>query len=82
MPIIQVRDVPEETHRRLKVRAAQQGRTLSALVREELERMAAQPTWAEMRERIRSRELGALEIDPAEEVRATRAERDAELDRP
>jgi antitoxin FitA len=54
--IIQVRDVPERVHRRLKARAAEEGRTLSELVREQLSELAARPTLGEMLERLRERE--------------------------
>lgn len=75
MPIIQVRDISEETHRRLKVRAIEEGRTLSELVRDELDRVAARPTWAELAERIRDREPVRLSEGSAAAVRAARDER-------
>jgi plasmid stability protein len=53
MAMIQIRNVPEDLHRKLKVRAAEQGLTLS----DYLLRMAAQeaemPTLEELSERIR-----------------------------
>lgn len=82
MPIIQVRDVSEETHRRLKTRAAEEGRTLTELVRDELDRVAARPTWEELADRIRDRGPVRLSEDSAAAVRAAREERDHELDRP
>jgi len=42
--VIQVRGVPTEVHRRLKERAAQEGRTLSELVREQLQDAANRPS--------------------------------------
>ena len=60
--IIQVRDVPPDVHRRLKARAAEQGRTLSELVREQLEEAASRPSMAEMLDRLRAREV----VDPRE----------------
>ncbi len=50
---IQVRDVSEQVHRRLKARAAEQGRSLSELVREQLDEVASRPTLGEMLERLR-----------------------------
>jgi antitoxin FitA len=44
MSTIQVRNVPQELHRQLKVRAAQEGRTLSEYVRGELRVAADRPT--------------------------------------
>ncbi len=72
---VQVRDVPADVHRRLKVRAAEQGRTLSELVREQLVEVASRPTLAETLERLRAHEAA----DPGETstaaVRAGRPER-------
>lgn len=72
---IQVRSVPDDVHRRLKVRAAQEGRTLSDLIRAELIEVAGRPTLAEMLDRIRSRAPVAVEEPAADAVRAGRAER-------
>jgi hypothetical protein len=52
MPLVQVRDVPEETVAKLKARAAAQGLTLAAFIRAELERIANRPTNAEIVARI------------------------------
>jgi antitoxin FitA len=49
---LQVRNLGDETHRILKVRAALDGRSLSDLVREELDRAAARPSRRELIERI------------------------------
>lgn len=81
MPHLQVRDVPDAVHRRLKVRAAQQGVTLSELLRRELERIAERPTMSEVLEGIRK--LPPVELSPggaAEAVRANRRERDRQID--
>jgi antitoxin FitA len=47
MSTIQVRNVPEELHRQLKVRAAQEGRTLSDYVLDELRVAAGRPTMSQ-----------------------------------
>ncbi len=73
--IIQVRDVPPDVHRRLKARAAEQGRTLSELVREQLEEAAHRPSMAEMLERLRAREAAHPGESSAAAVRAGRDER-------
>ena len=44
MSTIQVRNVPEQLHRQLKIRAAQEGRTLSDYVLDELLVAAGRPT--------------------------------------
>lgn len=73
--VIQVRSIPDDVHRRLKVRAASEGRTLSDLVRAELIEIAHRPTLAEVLERIRSRDPVTIEESAAEAVRAGRSER-------
>lgn len=70
--VIQVRDVPEEVHRRLKVRAAQEGRTLSELVREQLVEAASRPTMAEMLARLSAAEPADPGESSAEAVGAGR----------
>jgi plasmid stability protein len=53
--LVQVRDVPDDVHRKLKSRAAASGVSLSEYLRTLLERDAARPTPAELAERIRAR---------------------------
>lgn len=55
MTSLQIRSMPEELHRRLKVRAAQRGQSLSEYAIEVLRRAAETPTIEELTERIRSR---------------------------
>jgi len=55
MTSLQIRRMPEELHRRLKVRAAQRGQSLSEYAIEVLRRAAETPTIEELTERIRSR---------------------------
>jgi hypothetical protein len=47
MSTIQVRNVPEQLHKQLKVRAAQEGRTLSDYVLDELRVAAGRPTMSQ-----------------------------------
>lgn len=47
MSTIQVRNVPEDLHKQLKVRAAQEGRTLSDYVLDELRVAAGRPTMSQ-----------------------------------
>ena len=70
--MIQIRNVPEQIHRRLKVRAAQEGISLSELLLREATRLAETPSRAEVLERIRRR----AEVVPREPIaEAVHAER-------
>jgi plasmid stability protein len=55
MALIQIRHVPDEVHRTLRVRAAMEGTSLSDYVLREITRAAQTPTPAELDERIRAR---------------------------
>ncbi|MGB3411747.1 MAG: hypothetical protein WBA45_11155 [Microthrixaceae bacterium] len=69
---LQIRNVPEDIHRRLKIRAAQQGRSLSELALEELRRSLDRPTSDELLARIAERGTVVLDSAAAELVRAER----------
>ena len=71
--LIQIRGVSEETHRRLKARAALEGQSLSEYLRLELEQLASLPTLDELLDRVGSRP--PVTGEPGAE--AVRAERDA-----
>lgn len=72
--MIQVRNVPDDLHRRLKARAALSGKSLSEYLLQELRHAAARPTPEEMRARLE----GRARVHPEESVvEAVRAERDA-----
>ena len=70
--MIQIRNVPDALHRRLKSRAALAGMSLSDYLLEELRQMAERPTLDELRARLESRAGTNLSIAPAEMVRAER----------
>ena len=71
--MIQVRNVPDALHRKLKVRAAAAaGQTLSYYVLRELERLAARPTREEMLARIHARERVTLNTPAAVVIREER----------
>lgn len=74
MKMIQIRHVPDAVHRRLKVRAAEAGTSLSEFLLAELRRVAEAPTLDELWARVSSREPVTLSESAAE---AVRAERDA-----
>ena len=70
--MIQIRNVPEELHRTLKVRAAQASMSLSDYLLSEIERIAERPTLAEMMERLRRREPVELDEPPDVTIRRLR----------
>lgn len=72
--MIQVRNVPDDLHRRLKSRAALAGMTLSDYLLAELCRFADRPSPEEMRRRLAERRPVAM---PEETAAAVRAEREA-----
>lgn len=72
MKMVQIRNVPDDVHRRLKARAALQGQSLSDYALTELKRSLDRPTQAELFERIRSREQVVVSEDTAAVVRAER----------
>jgi plasmid stability protein len=73
--MIQIRNVPDELHRKLKVRAAQEGMTLSDYLLSEIESVAKKPTMREWLEKVASRE--PVEVDEPPEVTIRRM-RDAD----
>jgi plasmid stability protein len=70
--MIQIRNVPEEIHRALKVKAAKAGMTLSDFLLREVTHVAARPSVEEVLERIRGRGRRAARIDSAAAVRSER----------
>jgi len=72
--MIQLRNVPDALHRRLKARAAISGMSLSDYLLSEIKEIAERPTLAEMRQRLHQRERVTSELDT---VRILHEERDA-----
>lgn len=70
--MIQIRNVPDPLHRKLKSRAALEGMSLSDYLLAELRRMTDRPTLAELRERLARRPAATLDVSPEEAVRAER----------
>ena len=70
--MIQIRNVPEALHRRLKSRAALAGMSLSDYLLGEIRQVAERPTIDELRARLRSRREAAPSVPPADAVRAQR----------
>lgn len=70
--LIQVRNVPEDVHRTLRARAAREGMSLSELLLRELSLLARRPTYEELVERVRAREVPRVRETSAAAVRAER----------
>ena len=70
--MIQIRNVPDALHRKLKSRAAESGRTLSDYLLAEVERLAARPTRDEMLARIHGRSRLTLKTPAAVVIREER----------
>ncbi len=70
--MIQIRNVPDELHRRLKSRAALAGMSLSDYLLGEIRQTAERPTLDELRARLESRPRVAPSASPASMVRAER----------
>lgn len=60
MGLIQIRNVPEDVHRTLKIRAAAAGTSLSEYILREVTRLARAPTPQELDTRIRERKAAAV----------------------
>lgn len=74
MANLQIRNVPDDIHRRLKSRAALEGRSLSEYALQELVRALERPTRRELLERVRARSA-AEDVDVVEMVREEREAR-------
>lgn len=72
--MIQLRHVPDDLHRKLKARAAQEGMSLTDYLLGEVRRIAETPSLSEMRVRLARRKPVNLRESSAQ---AVRAERDA-----
>jgi plasmid stability protein len=74
MKMIQIRNVPDDVHRTVKMRAAAEGLSLSEYLLRQIERSAKRPTMDEVLERAKR----AGSADPPEDsATSVRAERDA-----
>ncbi len=73
--MIQVRNVPDKLHRKLKARAATEGRSLSEYLLSHIRELAERPTLLEMHDRLRTREPVAVDVSPAEVLRQERQSR-------
>jgi plasmid stability protein len=70
--MIQIRNVPDDLHRRLKARAAMAGMSLSDYLLKEIDAIAERPTMQEMRERLARRTPVETGESAADAIRALR----------
>jgi plasmid stability protein len=70
--MIQIRNVPDALHRRLKSRAALAGMSLSDYLLHQIREVAERPTVEEMRARLAQRSAVVLSVDTADAIRAER----------
>ena len=66
---IQIRNVPDGLHRRLKSRASLEGPSLSGYLLREIEQVASRPTLQEFAERLAGRTPVKYKVSPAEILR-------------
>lgn len=76
---LQIRDVPEDVLRVLRVRAAEQGLSLSGYVLQVLREHAARPTIREVVARSRSGWVRATRDEVVDAIRSGREEREESL---
>jgi plasmid stability protein len=70
--MIQIRNVPDNVHKALKIRATKEGMSLSDYLLREVAGIASRPTLEEIIERIRQREPVELDEDTAVTIRKLR----------
>lgn len=72
---VQIRSLPEATHRKLKMKAAEQGLSISDYLRRLIEEELKKPSWDEIAARMRKLPPVKLPESTAEMVRRERDER-------
>ena len=72
MASLQIRNLPDELHRRLKARAALEGQSLSEYALSELRQAMQRPTRRELVERVAAFECNSVAESAADAVRAER----------
>ena len=70
--MIQIRNVPDDLHRKLKSRAARAGQSLSDYLLGEIRESAVRPTLDELRGRLGSRTPVIPSVDPVDILREAR----------
>jgi len=72
---IQIRNVPEEVHREIRVRAARSGMTLSDFLLLEIEKILERPSRQEILARLAARPTRVLDPEPTAILREERDRR-------
>ena len=72
---IQIRNVPDAVHRKVKARAAMAGQSLSEYLLAEIERLASLPTREDMLQRLQARSPVTLRTSAAAIIRQERESR-------
>ena len=75
MSSLQIRNVPDDLHRRLKARAALEGQSLSEYALTELRRAMQRPTRRELADRVAAFERITVSESSADAVRSERDSR-------
>ncbi len=70
--MIQIRNVPDKTHRKLKARAAMEGMSLSDYLLKEIQRVADLPSVREFSEHLKRRDPVNPPVSAAEIIREMR----------
>jgi plasmid stability protein len=73
--MVQIRNVPAEIHRRLKVRAASEGISMSDYVLREIRKSLDRPTRQEVLERLQAQPVRKLRRSAADLIRSERESR-------
>ncbi|HVK89116.1 MAG TPA: hypothetical protein VM513_33575 [Kofleriaceae bacterium] len=73
--MVQIRNVPDDLHRKLKARAAQEGMSLSDFILNELQRIPGRLTTQELAQRVGTILSKDVTPSPAELLRADRDRR-------
>jgi antitoxin FitA len=73
--MVQIRNVPNDTHRLLKARAAIEGMSMSDYILREIKKSLDRPTRQEVLERLRAQPVRRLRRSAASTVRAERDSR-------
>jgi len=71
---VQIRELPEELHRSLKIRAAAEGLSMSDYLKRLIERDLKRPNWSAIKARMSG--MGPIEL-PESPTEAIRRERDS-----
>lgn len=73
--MIQIRHVPDPLHRKLKARAAREGKSLSDYLLGEIQKIAERPSLEEMMKRLARRSPVNPHLSPAQIIREERDNR-------